>query len=135
MFAFCLISYHVGAQEAFLDKTLLYRDEVVKKCIYQLAIPCYSVILSTPQTAISLAHAKKVMVKLALTGEEKVIVMNCPAVNDNFRISVGKKDVEPLLTSSKFCNYRIYIFGPLLSSVESESVCDQTFRSFDIFVS
>lgn len=60
-----------GAQEAFLDKTLLYRDEVVKKCIYQLAIPCYSVILSTPQTAISLAHAKKVMVKLALTGEEK----------------------------------------------------------------
>jgi len=93
---FCLISYHVGAQEAFLDKTLLYRDEVVKKCIYQLAIPCYSVILSTPQTAISLAHAKKVMVKLALTGEEKVIVMNCPAVNDNFRISVGKKKQKTL---------------------------------------
>lgn len=74
-----------------MDKTLLYRDEVVKKCIYQLAIPGYSVILSTPQTAISLAHAKKVMIKLALTGEEKVIVMNCSAVNDNFRISVGKK--------------------------------------------
>ena len=68
----------------------------MKKCIYQLAIPCYSVILSTPQTAISLAHAKKVMVKLALTGEEKVIVMNCPAVNDNFQISVGKKNKKTL---------------------------------------
>ena len=43
-----------------------------------------------------------------------------------------KKNVEPLLTSSKSCNYRISIFGPLLSSVESESVCDQTFRFFDI---
>lgn len=104
-----------------MDKTLLYRDEVVKKCIYQLAIPCYSVILTTPQTAISLAHAKKVIVKLALIGE-KVIVMNCPAVNDNFRISVGKKNLETLLASSKSCNYRNSIFGPLLSSVGSESV-------------
>lgn len=97
MFGFCLILYRVGAQEAFLDKTLLYRDEVVKKFIYQLAIPCYSVILTTPQTAISVAHARKKMVKLALTGEEKVIIMNRSAANDDFRISVGKKTKQKTL--------------------------------------
>ncbi|KAM7447734.1 Cilia- and flagella-associated protein 43 [Porites harrisoni] len=61
-----------GAQEAFLNKTLLYRDEAVKKAIHQLAAPCYSLVLTSPQTALSVAHARKEMVKLALTGEGKV---------------------------------------------------------------
>jgi len=60
-----------GAQEAFLNKTLLYRDEAVKKCIHQLASPCYSVVLTSPQTAFSVAHARKEMIKLTLTGEDK----------------------------------------------------------------
>ncbi|KAJ7376946.1 Cilia- and flagella-associated protein 43 [Desmophyllum pertusum] len=48
-----------GAKEAFLNKTLLYRDEVVKKAIHQLAAPCYSVVLTSPQTALTVAHARK----------------------------------------------------------------------------
>ena len=62
-----------GAKEAFLNKTLLYRDEVVKKAIHQLAAPCYSVVLTSPQTALTVAHARKDMVKFTLTGEDKVI--------------------------------------------------------------
>ena len=67
-----MISDWSGAQEAFLNKTLLYRDEAVKKAIHQLAAPCYSLVLTSPQTALSVAHARKEMVKLALTGEGKV---------------------------------------------------------------
>lgn len=67
-----MISDWSGAQEAFLNKTLLYRDEAVKKAIHQLAAPCYSLVLTSPQTVLSVAHARKEMVKLALTGEGKV---------------------------------------------------------------
>lgn len=67
-----MISDWSGAQEAFLNKTLLYRDEAVKKVNHQLAAPCYSLVLTSPQTALSVAHARKEMVKLALTGEGKV---------------------------------------------------------------
>lgn len=61
-----------GAKEAFLNRNLLYRDEVVKKCIHDLASPCYSLVLTSPQTALTVAHARKEMVKLTLTGEDKV---------------------------------------------------------------
>ncbi|XP_068708688.1 cilia- and flagella-associated protein 43-like [Montipora foliosa] len=60
-----------GAQEAFLNKTLLYRDEMVKKSIRQLAVPCYSIVLTSLQTVLLVAHARKEMVKLTLTGEDK----------------------------------------------------------------
>lgn len=69
---FAIVLNHPGAKEAFVNKTLLYRDEVVKKSIHQLAAPCYSVVLTSPQVALSVAHARKEMVKLTLTGEDKV---------------------------------------------------------------
>lgn len=62
-----------GAKEAFLNRNLLYRDEVVKKTIHDLASPCYSVVLTSPQTALTVAHARKEMVKLTLTGEDKSV--------------------------------------------------------------
>ena len=64
-----------GAKEAFLNKTLLYRDEMVKKVVYLLASPCYSVVLTSPQTALTVAHARKEIVKLTLAAEGKVIAM------------------------------------------------------------
>ena len=70
------IAFCAGAQEAFLNKTLLYRDEVVKKSIHQLSAPCYSVVLTSPQTALSLAHARKEMVRLTLTVEDKVVALS-----------------------------------------------------------
>ena len=64
-----------GAKEAFLNKTLLYRDEMVKKVVHLLASPCYSVVLTSPQTALTVAHARKEIVKLTLAAEGKVIAM------------------------------------------------------------
>lgn len=55
-----------------MNKNLLYRDEVVKKSIHDLASPCYSLVLTSPQTALTVAHARKEMVKLTLVGEDKV---------------------------------------------------------------
>ena len=69
---FVIILSCLGAQEAFLNKTLLYRDEMVKKSIRQLAVPCYSIVLTSLQTVLLVAHARKEMVKLTLTGEDKV---------------------------------------------------------------
>ncbi|PFX29198.1 cilia- and flagella-associated protein 43-like [Stylophora pistillata] len=63
----------LGAKEAFLNKTLLYRDEMVKKVVHQLASPCYSVVLTSPQTALTVAHARKEMVKLTLAAEGKSV--------------------------------------------------------------
>ena len=57
-----------------MNKTLLYRDEMVKKVVHQLASPCYSVVLTSPQTALTVAHARKEMVKLTLAAEGKVTV-------------------------------------------------------------
>lgn len=62
-----------GAKEAFLNKTLLYRDEMVKKVVHLLASPCYSVVLTSPQTALTVAHARKEMVKLTLAAEGKSV--------------------------------------------------------------
>lgn len=46
---------------------------MVKKTIYDLASPCYSLVLTSPQTALSVAHARKEMVRLTLSaGEVKV---------------------------------------------------------------
>ena len=68
----CRFFSWTGAKEAFLNRHLLYRDEVVKKAIHDLASPCYSLVLTSPQTALTVAHARKEMVKLTLTGEDKV---------------------------------------------------------------
>ena len=67
-----------GAKEAFLNRNLLYRDEVVKKSIHDLASPCYSLVLTSLQTALTVAHARKEMVKLTLTGEDKVALRVSP---------------------------------------------------------
>ena len=45
---------------------------MVKKSIHDLASPCYSLVLTSPQTALTVAHARKEMVKLTLNGEDKV---------------------------------------------------------------
>lgn len=79
----CRMISWTGAKEAFLNRNLLYRDEVVKKTIHDLASPCYSVVLTSPQTALTVAHARKEMVKLALTGEDKVAHMV-----ENFKASI-----------------------------------------------
>ncbi|XP_031564143.1 cilia- and flagella-associated protein 43-like [Actinia tenebrosa] len=57
-------------KDAFFNKALLYRPEAVKLSSHKLTGPVYSVVVTSPQTAIAVAHNHKELVKLALTQEQ-----------------------------------------------------------------
>ena len=61
-----------GAREAFIDKTLLYREKAVKRKVYVLSSPSYGLILTSPQTAFTLAHQRKELAKMTLPAEAEV---------------------------------------------------------------
>ena len=79
-----------------MNRTLLYRDEMVKKAVHQLVSPCYSVVLTSPQTALTVAHPRKEMVKLTLGGEDKVTGL------EEFSVSFANFVHRPLVTPVKY---------------------------------
>ena len=57
-----------------MDKTLLYRDEAIKKVTHKLASPGYGLIITSPQAAFMMAHQRKELAKLPVASNSQVFV-------------------------------------------------------------